>query len=341
MNAPLFWKSLNRIPATGAAAYDWELLLGADWKSASIRRTPSIAELVIDPERPHRKLGIIEEADDKFVALSDEPPFAELPLSRKQAEAWVLDWEKIANELAEVMGFHPIRPGTNGSTRQIGTIHPPNQPVSPVYLHIPAGLVTDTMQLLEDMAALPSGTLVLPCRSLITDKVNLLASTRGIVLDSVVERLESTRIGSVQVRGMVKKKGAMGNSVTPILDVGPDWTWSKLKITVDPVGCIHIRYGRQHGMHKFRSPNGKAACRNTEILLKLATFGHWRNPPVRDRNNDAESKAFRRLAKTLQELVPIRGEPFNRVDKEYLPAFQIELSAEHSETVRNFRQMRA
>ena len=336
MNRLNFWKSLNRIPAAGAAAHDWELLLGADWKSAPIRRTPLIAEMAIDPARPHRKLEILEEADDRFAAISHEPPFAEVPLTRKQAEAWVLDWEKIAAELAATLRFHPGQPGTDGSTRQIGTIHPPNHPVSPVYLHIPAGGFTDAIRLLGDLAAMPSGTMFLPCRALITEKVSLLAAARGFVLDSVVERLEASTPGSVQVRGMVKKPGSMKPAVTPILDAAPDWTWAKLKITVDPVGRIELRYGRHHATHKFRKPNGKPACRNTEILLKIATYGHWRNPPVRDRKNDADSKAFRRLSEILRALVPIRGEPFDYSEKEYRPAFQLVLSPEHEALVRKY-----
>jgi len=336
MNRLNFWKSLNRIPAAGGAAHDWELLLGADWKSAPIRRTPLIAEMAIDPARPHRKLDILEEADDQFTAISHEPPFAEVSLSRKQAEAWVLDWGKIATELAPALGFHPGQPGTDGSTRQIGTIHPPKQPVSPVYLHIPAGVFTDAMRLLEDLAAMPPGTMFLPCRALITEKVSLLAASRGFVLDSVVERLEATTPGSVQVRGMVKRPGAKKASASSILDPAPDWTWAKLKITVDPVGRIELRYGRHHATHKFRKPNGKAASRNTEILLKIAVHGHWRNPPVLDRKNEADSKAFRRLSEILRELVPIRGEPFDRVGKEYRPAFQLSLSAEHEAAVRKY-----
>jgi len=336
MSQLTFWKSLSRIPEVGAAAHDWELLLGDGWKSAPIRRTPAIAEMAIDPARPYRKLDIIEEGDDQFAAISHEPPFAEFPLSRKQTEAWVLDWEKIATELAPTLGFHPGRPGNDGSTRQIGTIHPPKQPVSPVYLHVPAGGFTDAMRLLEDLAALPPGTMFLPSRTLITEKVNLLAASRGFVLDSVVERLEASDAGSVQVRGMVKKPGGKKTSFDPLLDAAPDWTWAKLKITVDPVGRIELRYGRHRATHKFRTPNGKPASRSTEILLKIAVRGHWRNPPVHDRKNDADSKAFRRLSEMLRELVQIRGEPFDYSGKEYRPAFQLSLSAENEAAVRKY-----
>jgi hypothetical protein len=74
----------------------------------------------------------------------------------------------------------------------------------------------------------------------ITPAIHALAHERGIMLDSVIERLAAPDSASIPIRTRLSarshKTTIARNLIDPILDVQTDWRWQKLKITLDPTG---------------------------------------------------------------------------------------------------------
>ena len=101
------------------------------------------------------------------------------------------------------------------------------------------------MSLLNEMASMPASVLFLLSQHRITPAIHALAHERGIMLDSVSERLAAPDSASIQIRTTLSvrshKSTTARNLIDPILDVQTDWRWQKFKITLDPTSSINTR----------------------------------------------------------------------------------------------------
>jgi hypothetical protein len=182
-----------------------------------------------------------------------------------------------------------------GATRQIGNIHSRKLASRPVFLHIPKGENADCMSPLSEMASMPASVLFLLSQQRITHAIHALAHDRGIMLDSVIERLAAPDSASIQIRTRLSarshKSTTARNLIHPILDVQADLCWQKLKITIDPTGRMTAAYGRQRQSHTFTKANKTSTCRHIEILATMAVHDEWyllhTNLPI-DRANAAQ-----------------------------------------------------
>ena len=331
MPPPRFWTLLEQIGTSGASAYDWEILLGKTWKTAPLRRTLQVAGTIRDASNPDRHLELIEEDEDCYTTTF--PLNSTISLARGQVEVWIPDWNRLAEELAKELGFIAIDPGGTSQTRQIGSITSRKLPSSPVFLHVPGGHVGMRAALLRDMATLPPATLYLPSAGLLSGAVSKMAEARGIHVETIAERMAmpASERGTLLVRARsAARKTSPKKELLPILDVQPGWTWSNLRIVLDPTGRICVQYGRQKGAFSFPKANGSQANRHTEILAHVAVKECWKNPPSGTKNHERDRKAFRRLEKDLKLLIPIAGHPFDKAKGEWKPLFQITLPPEYA-----------
>ena len=98
------------------------------------------------------------------------------------------------------------------------------------------------MSPLNEMATMPTSVLYLLSQQRITRAIRTLAHERGIMLDSVLERLAAPDSASIQIRTRLSARSHISttarNLIDPILDVQTDWRWQKLKITLNTTGSI-------------------------------------------------------------------------------------------------------
>jgi len=329
MPPPRFWTLLEQIGTSGAAAYDWEILLGKTWKTAPLRRTLQVAGTVRDASNPDRHLELIEEDEDCYTTTF--PLNSTISLARGQVEVWIPDWNRLAEELAKELGFIAIDPGGTSQTRQIGSITSRKLRASHVFLHIPGGHVGMRAALLRDMATLPACTLYLPSARLLSEDVSKMAESRNILVETIADRMAmpASERGTLLVRARsAAKKTSPKKELLPILDVQPGWTWGNLRMVLDPTGSIAVQYGRQKGAFTFPKANGTKVNRPIEILATIAVKECWKNPPSGAENHESDRKAFQRLEKDLKTLIPIAGHPFDKEKGAWKPAFQITLPPE-------------
>ena len=208
-----------------------------------------MAEFIDDPLNPASALTVLAEQSGKIFVTSESHPLRAREVSPEEVELWVPDWRKISEQFSSALGFFPCDPRGEGTTRQIGNIHSRKLASRPVFLHIPKGGNADCMSPLSEMATMPSSVLFLLSQQRITPAIHALAHDRGIMLDSVIERLAAPDSASIQIRTRLSsrshKSTTARNLINPILDVQTDWRWQKLKITIDPTGRITAAYGKQ------------------------------------------------------------------------------------------------
>jgi hypothetical protein len=186
------------------------------------------------------------------------------------------------------------------------------------------------MSPLSEMANMPASVLFLLSQQRITHAIHALAHDRGIMLDSVIERLDEPDSASIQIRTRLSsrshKSTTARNLIEPILNVQADWHWQKLKITIDPTGRITAAYGKQRQSHTFTKANKTGTCRHIEILETMAVHGAWQ--PSR-KHSDADKKAFKRLQAELQAILPLLGDPFRKEVAQFYPLFDLSLPKEY------------
>ena len=179
------------------------------------------------------------------------------------------------------------------------------------------------------MAKSPASVLFLLSQQRITPAIHAFAPERGIMLDSVIERLALPDSASIPIRTRLSArshKSTARNLIDPILDVQTDWRWQKLKITLDPTGRMTAAYGKQRQSHTFTKANKTGTCRHVEILVTMAVHGAWQ--PSRT-HSEADKKAFKRLQGELQAILSLPGDPFRKEGARFYPLFELTLPKEH------------
>ena len=180
------------------------------------------------------------------------------------------------------------------------------------------------------MTKSPSSVLFPLSQQRITPTIHALAHDRGIMLDSVIERLAAPDSVSIQIRTRLSarshKSTTARNLIHPILDVQADLCWQKLKITIDPTGRMTATYGKQRQSHTFSKAHKTGTCRHVEILATMAVRGAWQPSSI---HPDADKKAFKRLQAELQAILPLLGDPFRKEVAQFYPLFDLSLPKEY------------
>ncbi len=248
-------------------------------------------------------------------------------VSREEVTAWEVDQQKLADHLAHALRFAACDVRPHGDLLQVGNVIERGRPAHPVFLFVPPGSIFDAQRLLTSTASLPPCTLLLTRGRWITAELAALAAKGHIMLDPVAERLEAApdAVGSVASRSrrVVTRAGKPA-----VLDVRTGWTWSKLRVLVDPIGKLHFRYGRESGTYAFRRTNLSKPIFALVVLGKMAVQGTW-TPPLA--GYESAIRSMNRLKKLLRDLVPISGDPFENRDGAVHPVFQLRLKDRHHE----------
>lgn len=326
MTLEAFWPALERCGRESAAG-DWRLMAGEGWQRAPLRRTARVAESVLDPRTPARRLDVLDESTAAgpsfFVVDGDFRPRADVLATSESVAVWEVDFDKLAKLLGAKLGFVPCHASAHGCCIHVGNVIERKRETRPVFLHVPAGGFFDHENLIEALGNMPPCTLLLPNSKWITKELAVIAHTREVMLDPVAERLAAgpDERGAVLVRNRKPDRRP-----APILDVQPGWTWDKLEVAIDPRGTVTAAYGRHRGKFDFRKAARSKAARHTELLATIAVRGEWANPPSDHQKHQSDRKAFERLEEVLKKLLPIGGKPFGRSGGKWRPVFAVALS---------------
>ena len=308
--------------AEGLAAWDWKLHMGDAWTCAPLHRTAAIAETVADPKANGFRLTVREE-EDGIVLIDEEHPLRGTPIERGAVEIWKPDWNAMALQLANAIGFEMCVLEGSGAVRKIGIYRCPEAAPRDVYFYVPGffarGIPAEVIRLSDCI-------LVVPGTRTASQELRLIAESRRV---SVHFPDGPTTLLRANIKRLAKASGAPA----PILDVRPAWTWDKLKIEADS-DRLTASYGREKRVHRFTPDNKKGTARYAEVLLSMAKDGGWTFAEGRKR--EADRRLLHRFKVHLKELIPIDGEPFNRDGDTIAPNFKLTLAKDILEGFRMF-----
>jgi hypothetical protein len=168
------------------------------------------------------------------------------------------------------------------------------------------------MSPLNEVATMPASVLFLLSQKRITPAIHALAHERGIMLDSVIERLDAPDSASIPIRTRLSarshKSTTACNLIEPILDVQADWRWQKLKITLDPTGGSPLHTASSASLIYSRKPIRPAHAAISRFLQQWPFTAHGNHPentpmPIRRRSSafKPNSKRFSRYQASRSE----------------------------------------
>lgn len=338
MQTPRFWQTVDRLGTFGSSLFQWRMELGEHCAKvlSCLRKLPGLATDIPDPDDPRLRLSLHPTDDDEiYTAESDDLPAHRKPIDVPVSELvrLVPDIEKLSDGLADVLGFTP-RENCHGHCAniwQVGIMQPRLRETTPIYLYVPTGGFSDFDLFRTGLQTLPSGVLYLPTNRLFIPEVENVAQARGVVLESIRDRLAQSSadatstisaIASVSRRSPKPKAG----DPDPILAVQRGWKWERLSIRLNLRGHLTASYGDDRGHYEFAVSEGidEQAKYPPQfiILYRMCAQGWWKNPPTHERHYQSTQREFSRLRKLLKTLIAIDGSPFRKLNGLWEPKFK-------------------
>jgi hypothetical protein len=144
---------------------------------------------VIDPQNPPRRLELMVDGDEDFVAVDDDPSIP--PIHFKAADVAEVQphWEPIARSLAELLGFNHGAWEHSGNLRRIGSTQDPFGRVTPVILFLPAGHLGDYNGLFRNLSARTESTVLFPSSRWFTAEMEELRTRNRLEFIDLATRL--------------------------------------------------------------------------------------------------------------------------------------------------------
>ena len=324
---PSFWKALESLGASGAAVCDWRQRLGTDWDRCEpfLKRTGRMARCVVDPVHPPRRLDLMVDGEEDFVAVSDD--WSAPPIAIKAADAVEMQphWEPIARSLANCIGFDYGAWETSGHLRRIGSCQNPFGHVSPVLLFLSPGQLGDYHELFRDLSCRTDSTVLFPSGRWFTEEMESLRGRNRLEFVDLTQRLariEDNPTMRVPLPTLIKPRQSDESSPRAVIHAGNGLTWSQINIEIPGNQTIRLTAPGQDGCHAFPKRQQLGPEHPLGILMTLAAKGEWRNPPISSPDYDRVSKAFHRLQALLRALVPLPEKPFQKSGGAFVPVFQ-------------------
>jgi len=327
-----FWKALEALGAGGAAACDWQRLLGPDGADCArfLRPTGRTAESVMDPCHPPHRLQILPDGERDFVAMDDEGWTAPNPLKVEDVVELEPHWEPIAQELAGRLQFDYGAWDNKGDIRRIGSCQDPFGRVSPVLLFLPPGALGDWQVLFRELSTRTGSTVFLPTARWLTTDLEALRVRNHLEFLILSERLAQLEgEGPIQppLPTIVRPTGASSPSIRPIIHATGGLRWSQIRIEIAGNQSIRLHAPGQEALHTFSKREKLRREHPLGVLMTLAAHGQWQNPPKSSPDYGRTCKAFQRLQQLLCALVPLPGKPFRRQGGAYMPLVHVRLNA--------------
>jgi hypothetical protein len=327
---PSFWKALETLGAHGAARCDWRHCLGDDQDDCArfLRPTGRPAATVIDPHHPPRRLELMVDGDEDFVAVDDDPSIPPIPFTAAEVAEMRPRWEPLARALAEGIGFDYGAWENQGNLRRIGSTQDPFGRVSPVLLFLPPGHLGDYHGLFRELTTRTESTVLFPSARWLSAEMESLRTRNQLEFVDLAERLaqiEARPAARAPLPAIAKPRGSGASKVRAVLHAGNGLTWSQVTVEIAGNRTIHLKTPGQDGTHTFSRRTRLGQEHPLGILMTLAAKGEWRNPPGSSPDYDRVSKAFQRLQTFLRALVPLPGKPFKKSAGAFVPLFRVRI----------------
>lgn len=328
---PSFWKAIEALGAAGSALRNWRHHLGVDWDACAglLGPTGRVARNVIDPRHPGRRLAVVVDGEDGYVGIDpDDPGLPPLPLTATESAEVRPRWEAVARSLATALGFNYGAWDDDGQIRRIGSIQDSFGHVRPVLPFMPAGHLGDHSALCRSLVGRTEATVLLPSARWITDEIEALGERNGLTFVDVAERLaqaEADPAHRAPLPATPKRRRSAAPPAQAVIQAGNGLTWSQVTVEVGANRTLHLKVPGQEAVHRFPPGSRLKPDHPLGMLMRIAVNGEWRNPAVDAPDYERVSKAFRRLRKLLQALVPLPGDPFQKEHGAYRPVFTVQL----------------
>ena len=331
---PSFWKTLETLGASGAAAISWRHQLGDDWPACRrlLHASGTEARTVLLPHCPQH-LDLMPEGERDFVAMTDDGSHPPIMVSAEEAAELRPCWPSLAKSLGEAFKFTALPWDDAGWIRQIGTAHNAAGLMTPVLLFLPSGCFGDSDHLIRGLHARGRSLVLLPSCAWLTPGLDALRRSMGHEFVGLAERLALPTVPTARVLPALipEQAGASGKRKALILPA-PGLSWANVTITIRSGRTLMFTAPGQEGTHTFKSRSKMGELHPLGILMTLASTGQWTNPPRKSQDYENASRAFRRLRELLGELVALPGQPFRKSGDAYLPEFRIALGRSLSRT---------
>lgn len=327
-----FWKALETLGAHGSARCNWQHYLSEEWDACVgfLKPTGRAATTVIDPKHPPRRLELMVDGEEDFVAVDDDPSIPPIPFKAAEVVEMLPHWEAIAQALAEIIGFDYGAWENQGSLRRIGSTQDPFGRVSPVLLFLPPGHLGDYHGLFREVSTRTESTVLFPTSRWLSAEMESLRARNHLEFVDLAERLtqiEAQLAARVPLPVIAKERKPSSSTVRAVIHAGNGLTWSQVTIEITGNHTIHLKAPGQEGKHTFSKRTQLSREHPLGILMTLAAEGEWRNPPSSSPDYERVSKALQRLQRLLRVLVPLPEEPFRRSSGAFFPVFQIRIKA--------------
>ncbi len=319
----------NTVPSGGDDGAEVVLRM-FDEVLAFLKPTGRSASTVIDPDYPQRRLALMIDGEEDFVAVDDDPARPPIPFKAAEVVEMQPRWEHIGRALADAIGFDFGAWENQGHIRRIGSTQDPFGRVSPVLLFVPPGHLGDYHALFRELSIRTESTVLLPTSRWLTAEMESLRIHNRLEFVDLAERLaqiEAQPAARVPLPVINKGQRAATPKVNAVIHAGNGLTWSQVTIEIAGNQTIHLKAPGQDGSHTFSRRSKFSREHPLGILMTLAAKGEWRNPPGSSPDYDRVSKAFQRLQHLLRALVPLPGKPFRKSAGAFVPLFQVRLHA--------------
>jgi hypothetical protein len=327
---PSFWKALESLGAHGSALCNWRHHLGDDWESCSqfLKPTGRTASTVIDPQNPPRRLELMVDGDEDFVAVDEYGGRPQIPFKAADVAEIQPHWKSIARTLADAIGFDFGTWENSGNLRRIGSTQDPFGRVTPVLLFLPPGHLGDYHGLFRELSVRSESTVLFPSHRWCTAEMEAMRIRNRLEFVDLADRLaqiEAQPTARVPLPVVAKPRGPAEAKVRAVVHAGNGLTWSQVTIELAGNQTIRLAAPGQDGSHTFSKRNQLGPEHPLGILMTLAAKGEWRNPPLSFPDYDRVSKAFQRLQTLLRALVPLPAKPFQKSSGAFVPIFNIRI----------------
>jgi len=326
-----FWQALERFGVKGAAACEWQRVLGDDWEAwrPFLRETGTCATWMSDPSAPHRHLSIEPDGESGFIALDDDGVHSPIMLDRSEVVALAIDWKSLAVWLGGRLDFAADTWETKGCCRRVGTGRHSKGPARPVLLCLPPSQLGANAGVLAELLRRENSVVLLPTNGMLSPDLTKLGSSHDLEFIVLAEQSFELDAPPVVLGGGGKKLAAK-REVEPLFRPQSGWKWEMLGIYVASSGRLIFTCGGQRKEHQLAKSNGRNHSELYEIFAGLAgqaakgELPMWQNPRSGEYRAERHRKRFQRVVELLEDLIQVPGKPFHRrKDRIYVPKFTI------------------
>ena len=326
-----FWQALERFGVNGAAACEWQRVLGDEWETwrPFLRETGTCATWMSDPSAPHRHLSIEPDGESGFIALDDDGVHPPIMLDRPEVVGLALDWKSLAVWLGKRLDFAVDLWETKGCCRRVGTSRHSKGPARPVLLCLPPSQLGANAGVLAELLRRENSVVLLPTNGLLSPDLTKLGSSHDLEFIVLAEQSFELDAPPVVLGGGGKKLAAK-RELQPLFRMQTGWSWEMLSIAVASSGRLIFTCDGQRREYHLAKSNGKNHSELYKILFDLAAemskgrVPEWQNPASDEKDAEKIRTRFGRLKKDLKQLFPASGDPFHRrKNRVYVPKFTI------------------